>query len=393
MTTKNWKIKAEIILFTLIRMVLSINTRMVYPFLPVFARGMSVDPAALVMALSVRAFLGVLGPFFASIADTHDRKTGILLGMGLFTVGSGMLGIWPTFWSFILGTSLALLGTGVFIPSVNAHLADRIPYEKRGRVIAILELNWALSFIIGIPIVQFLIENYNWVAPFFVFTAIGILCLIVFFVILPAQRVSKTDENKIVKNLVRIARSWPAVAGLLVGILISGANETVNLIFGLWIEDQFGINFAALTAASVVIGFSELGGGVITSLFLDTIGKRRMIWFSIGVNTLAAVLLPLMQGNLSWAMAGLGLFFISFEISLVSSLTLMSEVVPEARATMIAATLGGFSLGRLLGSLIAPGLFAISFWAVCLAAAFLNLCAAGFLSQVRVEPPSPAMTA
>ena len=177
------------------------------------------------------------------------------------------------------------------------------------------------------------------------------------------------------------------------GILISGANETVNLIFGLWIEDQFGINFAALTAASVVIGFSELGGGVITSLFLDTIGKRRMIWFSIGVNTLAAVLLPLMQGNLSWAMAGLGLFFISFEISLVSSLTLMSEVVPEARATMIAATLGGFSLGRLLGSLIAPGLFAISFWAVCLAAAFLNLCAAGFLSQVRVEPPSPAMTA
>ena len=305
MTTKNWKIKAEIILFTLIRMVLSINTRMVYPFLPVFARGMSVDPAALVMALSVRAFLGVLGPFFASIADTHDRKTGILLGMGLFTVGSGMLGIWPTFWSFILGTSLALLGTGVFIPSVNAYLADRIPTESRashrhpgielGAIVYHRHPHCAVlnrKLQLGVP---FCFHRHRHIMQSF-------SCHL-------AWRVSKTDENKIVKNL-RIARSWPAVAGLLVGILISGANETVNLIFGLWIEDQFGINFAALTAASVVIGFSELGGGVMTSLFLDTIGKRRMIWFSIGVNTLASVLLPLMQGNLSWAMAGLGLFYL-----------------------------------------------------------------------------------
>jgi predicted MFS family arabinose efflux permease len=385
MTNSSWKIKRQIGLFTLTRIALSTNARMVYPFLPVFARGLGVEPTTLAMAFSVRALLGVLGPFLASIADTHDRKTGILLGLGLFTAGSGVVGIWPTFWSFILGTSLVILGNVVFIPSVNAYLGDRIPYEKRGRVIAILEMNWALAFIIGIPVVRVLIESYSWVTPFFLFTGIGLLFFLVFMLILPAQHIPKTDENKIWKNLWRILRTWPALAGLLMGIMVTGSNEMVNLIFGLWIENQFGINFAALTTAAVVIGFSELGGEVLTGLFLDTVGKRRMIWIFLGVNSLAALLLPLTGGVLGWALAGLGLFFISFEITMVATLTMMSEVLPDARATLMAATVAGFSLGRMLGNLIAPGLFGISFWATCLAAVVLNILAAGLLTQVRVR--------
>ena len=385
MKAASWKIKLHIGLFTLTRVVVSTSFWMVYPFLPVFARGLGVEPTSLALALSIRSFLGVLGPFLATIADTHDRKTGILLGIGLFTVGSGMVGIWPTFWSFILGTSLVLLGNVVFIPSVNAYLGDHIPYEKRGRVMAFLELNWALAFIIGIPVVRFLIESYDWVAPFILFSGIGVLFFILFAVILPVHHIPKSVDNNIWKNLGRLVHTWPALAGMLVGILVTSSNETVNLIFGLWIERQFGLNFAALTAAAVVIGISELGGEVFTGLFLDTIGKRKTIWIFLGANSLAAILLPLTGNVLGWAMAGLGFFYISFEIILVSTLTLMSEVLPNSRATMMAATVAGFSLGRMLGNLVAPGLFEISFWATCLAAVCLNLAAAGMLTQVRVK--------
>jgi predicted MFS family arabinose efflux permease len=385
MTVSGLKVKLHIGLFTLSRIAVSTSYRMVYPFLPVFARGLGVEPTSLAMALSIRSFLGVLGPFLATVADTRDRKTGILLGIGMFTVGSGVVGIWPAFWSFILGTSLVVLGNVVFIPSVNAYLGDHIAYEKRGRVIAILELNWALSFIIGIPIVRFLIENYQWTAPFILLSGIGALFFVVFSWLIPAQHIPKAEGNNLWMNLGRLMHTWPAVAGLLVGVLVTSSNETVNLIFGLWIEGQFGLNFAALTAASVVIGISELGGEVFTGLFLDTVGKRRTIWIFLGVNSLAALLLPLTSGRLGWSMAGLGFFYISFEIILVSILTLMSEVMPASRATMLAATVAGFSLGRMLGNLIAPGLFAISFWVTCLAAFSLNLLAAGMMTQVRLE--------
>ena len=388
MFISKWKIRFDIFLFTFARTVINTSYRMVYPFLPVFARGLGVEPAALALSFSVRSFLGIFGPFLATVSDTHDRKTGILLGIGLFTAGSGVVGIWPSFWGFILGISLVLLGNGVFIPAISAYLGDRIDYEKRGRVLAITELSWALAFIGGIPLVQVLIDHFSWVTPFIVFTGVGSLFFFLFMLFVPAQRREKHNNNTVWRNLAGVLSTWPALAGLMTGILLTGANEVVNLIFGLWIEDQFGVNFAALTIASIVIGVSELSGEIFTGIWLDAIGKRRAIWIFLGLNSLAAFLLPVASGSLGFTMAGLGLFYITFEVVLVSMLTLMSEVFPSARATMMAATVAGFSLGRMLGDLIGPGLFGISFWLSCLAAIILNGLAAMLLTQVQIQKTS-----
>lgn len=385
MSLSSIKIKLHIVLFTLARTVINTSYRMVFPFLPVFARELGVEPATLGRALSIRSFLGVFGPFLATLADTHDRKTGILLGLGLFTAGSGIVGIWPSFWAFVVGASLVLLGNGVFIPSLNAYLGDNVSYEKRGRVMAITELSWSLAFIGGIPLIRTLIEAYSWVTPFIVFTGIGTLFFSLFAILLPANRIASTRENTIWQNLSRILHTWPALAGLLAGVSFTSANETVNLIFGVWIEDQFGLNLMALTMASVAIGVSELGGEIFSALWLDVLGKKRVIWIFLGLNSLAAMLLPLTSGLLTWAIMGLGFFYITFEVVLVGSLTLMSEVVPTARATMIAATVAGFSLGRMLGDLVAPGLYAVSFLLCCLVTVLLNLLAGGLLTQVKVK--------
>lgn len=385
MSIKPLKLKFDIFLFTLTRTVVNTSYRMVYPFLPVFARGLGVDAASLGLALSIRSFLGVFGPFLATVADTHNRKTGFLLGIGLFVAGSGLVSLRPSFWTFIIAISLTLLGNVVFIPSLSAYLGDHVSYERRGRVLAITELSWALAFIGGIPVVRWLIESYSWVTPFIFFTIIGAVLFIVVLLAVPGERITQSTENTIWRNLGRILRTWPALAGLLAGVLFTMANELVNLVFGLWIEQGFGLDFAALTIASVVIGVSELGGEVFTGIWLDAVGKRKMIWIFLGLNALAAALLPFLGGKLNLAMVGLGFFYITFEILLVSDMTLMSEVMPSARATMLSATLAGFSIGRMVGDLIGPSLFGIGFWASCLAAIILNLVAAGLMTQVKLH--------
>ena len=319
------------------------------------------------------------------MADTHNRKTGFLLGIGLFVAGSGVVSLSPSFWAFIIGVSLTFLGNVVFIPALSAYLGDNIAYKRRGRVLAITELSWAMAFIGGIPVVRWLIESYSWVTPFIFFTIIGVVLFIIVLVTFPGERIAQSTENTIWRNLGRILRTWPALAGLLAGVFFSMANELVNLVFGLWIEQGFGLDFAALTIASVIIGVSELGGEVFTGIWLDKIGKRRMIWIFLGLNALAAVLLPFLGGKLNLAMVGLGFFYITFEVLLVSDMTLMSEVMPSARATMLSATLAGFSIGRMIGDLIGPSLFNIGFWATCLAAVLLNLAAAGLMTQVKLH--------
>ena len=388
--TKTKTLNLEIILFTLIRTVINSSYRMVYPLLPLFAAGLGVSIAELGIAFSIRSFLGVLGPFLAVYADIRGRKSGMLLGLGLFTVGTFFVAIWPSFFTFIVASSLVVLGNGVFIPSMQAYLSDRVPYEKRGAVISFTELSWALSFIIGIPIIGLLIEKLNWVSPFIFLGVLGLALFILLIFKIPKDANPTREKQALLGNLRSVLTFWPAVAGMLMGFFFTGANELVNLVFGVWINDSFGLAFATMTAASIVIGSSELISELLSVFVLDKLGKRRAILLALLLNSVSSVLLPLTANNLTLALLGLGFFYITFEFALISGLTMMSEVLPSARATVMAATLAAFSLGRMLGALVGPSLYGVGFWAACLGAVLLNIISLFFLTQVRLKLSSSA---
>jgi predicted MFS family arabinose efflux permease len=155
----------------------------------------------------------------------------------------------------------------------------------------------------------------------------------------------------------------------------SAANETVNLLFGVWLEDAFGLQIAALGAASAVIGLSELGGEGLVAAFVDRLGKPRAVALGLAVNSLGALALPLVGRSEAGALAGLFFFYISFEFTIVSSIPLMTEILPSARATVLALNVSGLSLGRALGALAGPQLYALGFGAVAAGAVAFNLLA------------------
>jgi hypothetical protein len=63
------KIRTQIIIVALLRIILNTMHRMVYPFLAIFARGLGVDVTAISFALAGRNLAGILGPVFAPVAD------------------------------------------------------------------------------------------------------------------------------------------------------------------------------------------------------------------------------------------------------------------------------------------------------------------------------------
>ncbi|MCK7467041.1 MAG: hypothetical protein MZU91_02040 [Desulfosudis oleivorans] len=87
-------------------------------------------------------------------------------------------------------------------------------------------------------------------------------------------------------------------------------------------------------------------------------------------NALAALLLPIVGRTEVGALIGLFLFYITFEYVLVSHIPMMTEVMPEARATLLSFNLAGHSLGRMIGALLATfiyqrfGLFPVALIAV-----------------------------
>jgi predicted MFS family arabinose efflux permease len=165
------------------------------------------------------------------------------------------------------------------------------------------------------------------------------------------------------------------MAGLGVGLLIAAANEIVAIVYGLWMEDSFGLHVAALGAASAVIGLAELGGEGLVASLSDRLGKRRSLAAGVLLSGLALLALPVLAVSLAGALAGLFLLYLTFEYTLVGTIPLMTEQVPQARSTLMATNIGALSLGRSLGALAGAPLFALGIQANALVAAALNLVA------------------
>jgi len=347
---------------------------MVYPFLGTFARGLGVDITALSFALTGRSLAGAFVPFIASVSDQRGRRFGMLAGIALFTFGIALVAIWPSLWTLTAALILALLGKYLFDPAMQAYFSDRIPYQQRGLALAVTEFGWSLSFIIGIPVMGFLIARFGWSAPFPVLTVLGLLMFAIIWWMAPRRDSIHVPARDPWVNFGVVLHNVPALAGISIALWASAGNELVNLIFGVWLEDSFGLQIAALAGASAVIGFSELGGEGLVALLTDRIGKPRALTLGLSANAVTAVLLPFIGRTEIGALIGLFLFYITFEYVLVSHVPMMTELVPSARATVMAFNVTGHSLGRAIGALLAPFIYRqFGFMFVALLAVVFNV--------------------
>ncbi len=367
------KLRFQIPTFTLIRAIFNTPYRMIYPFLDIFARALGVNLTAMSFAVTARSLVGVLGPFAASAADRRGRKFGMLFGTILFAGGAVLVVFWPTFPALAASMIVMTFGKYVFDPAMQAYLSDRIPYERRGSALAVTEIGWSLAFIVGVPLMGLLIARSGWMAPFPLMTLLGVLIFIGVVLMLPKDEAPADDSPNLWANFRNVLTFAPALAGLCIGMFACTANEVVNLIFGVWLEHSFGLKIAALGAAAAVIGFSELSGEGLVAGFVDRLGKPRAVALGLAVNSLASLVLPLLGRTEVGALVGLFLFYISFEFTLVSSIPMMTEVLPEARATLMAFNLAFISLGRAIGAPLATLLYAHGFSVVTVGAVLFNI--------------------
>lgn len=376
----------QVALFTTVRIVLNAAYRMIYPFLKAFASGIGVSVQVAALPLTGRSMVGVFAPLLAPVAERYGRKVGMLLGLSLFCLGIGLVAIWPSFSTFFIALILGNLGNMTFLPAMQAYLGDRIPYQRRGAVLALTEMSWSLSFILLVPLAGLLIARFGWGAPFIFLAVTGLLALGLIAWRIPRDAPHPAAQQAAVWDSLKTVLANPqARVALSFSLAITTANELVNLVFGVWMNDTFGLQIAALGLAATVIGFAELSGEAATATLVDRIGKKRAVRAGVLVTSLAALALPWLGRTLPGALVGLFLFYLGFEFTIVSYIPLMTEVLPKARATLMAVNLASTSLGRGLGALLGPWLYTFGFGTNALLALVLNGLALLILNWVRIR--------
>jgi DHA1 family inner membrane transport protein len=363
----------NLVTLTLIRVVMNTSVRMIYPFLAIFARGLGVEIGAISSLIANREIIGVPTAFLFPFIETRGRKFGMLLGLGLFILAMAIVALYPNLTTLGIGLILGLIGKMIFDPSMTSYVADHIAYEKRGTAIAVTEFSWSLAFILGVPAAAWLIATGTWYSPFWALGLLGLLAFGYLALTLTDSARPVHHAQGIFGNLRAILTAPSVLLAFSIGMFVSAANEVVNVMFGVWLEDSFRLQIAALAGASAVIGLSELGGEGLVALFVDRVGKVRAVGIGILANCVAAITLPIIGRTETGALVGLFLFYITFEFTIVSIIPLMTEVMPSARATTLSFAGAGNLIGRATGALLAPVLYIPGFSFLTGAAVVFNL--------------------
>lgn len=344
----------QLTVLTVSRLFVNTGLRMVYPFLPAFARGLGVPLPVVGSLVSVRWFAGLVSPLFGPLSERFGRRKILALSMVLFSLGCLIVVIRPELWAFGLTLSAISMAKVIYDPAMQAYIGDTIPYNKRGRSIAITELSWAGAFILGIPLVGFAIQEQSWLAPFLWLAALGVLAGVALFRLL-AKVDGRSGAVTNLRESWHFIRQQPVIwAAATYILLVTAANELILIVYGDWMETSFGLSITSLGLATAVIGGAEVTGEVTTAIVVDRIGKRRFVITTGIVTAVMYFLLPNVSVVLAGALISLFALFLFFEMTVVGGIPIMTEIVPWARGIVLSVILAAGGLGRAIGALVGP---------------------------------------
>jgi predicted MFS family arabinose efflux permease len=244
------------------------------------------------LAVSVYAFsAGLSGILTAGFADKFDRKRLLIFFYIGFMVGTFFCGIAPNY-NFLL---IARIVTGLFggvISSISfAIITDLFQMEVRGRIMGIVQMAFATSQVMGIPVSLYFANKIGWHFPFLLITG---LSMIVFILILlyikpiDAHLKIQSDRNALQHLFKTIVHKNYSGAFLINILLVTGGYMLMP--FGsAFSVHNLGIAMAMLPVLYFITGVCTMMSGPLIGKYSDIVGKYKI--FTIGSLLAAAVIL------------------------------------------------------------------------------------------------------
>ncbi|WLR52882.1 MDR family MFS transporter [Bacillus tianshenii] len=107
------------------------------------------------------------------LSDTYGRKPFILIGIGIFTIGSLLCGTSVNIIQLILYRGLQGFGAGMIMSTSFAAIGDLFPPRERGRWQGLLSSVFGLASVFGPTLGGYIVDHFDWHWVFWVFLPFG----------------------------------------------------------------------------------------------------------------------------------------------------------------------------------------------------------------------------
>ncbi|KQS28132.1 MFS transporter [Dyadobacter sp. Leaf189] len=293
---------------------------------------LSITTSQFGLVVSAYAFsAGAAGLITAGFADKFDRKKLLLFFYTGFVIGTFFCGIAPTY-HFLLA---ARIFTGLFggvIGSIGfAIITDLFPIQVRGRVMGFVQMAFASSQVLGIPIGLYLAKEYSWHAPFLMIVGLSIIVgVLVVFYMKPINAHLKLQAKTNAFQHLGKTLAKPSYLQAFAATTLLATGGFMLMPFGTaYGVNNLGIQEAQLPTLYMVTGLCMLAFSPLIGKLSDKIGKYKVFLWGSAI----ACVMTLIYCNLGvtplWIIIILNiLLFVGITGRMISASALMSAV-PE----------------------------------------------------------------
>lgn len=319
---------------------------------------LQINPHQFGMVVSAYAFsAGASGLLAAGFADKFDRKKFLLFFYIGFLVGTALCAL-ATNYTFLLA---ARIFTGIFggvIGSVSlAVISDIFKPEVRGRVMGFVQMSFAASQVLGLPIGLLLANMYDWHAPFWMIVGVGLVVGVVIFTKmqpLTSHLALQKDGNPFIHLFHTVSK--PHYLRAFMGTVLLATGGFMLMPFGsAFSTNNLGISLQQLPLLYGATGIASLVFGPFIGKLSDKIGKYKMFVIgSVVSSVLVGIFCNLGTTPLLVVMAINIFIFAGISSRMISSSALMTSVpVPSDRGAFMSVNSSIQQISGGIASLVA----------------------------------------
>lgn len=228
---------------------------------------------------------------------------------------------------------IARIVTGIFggvIGSVGfAIISDLFPFEVRGRVMGFVQMSFAASQILGLPIGLSLANKFGWHSPFWMIVGFGILVGLVMLIYMKpvTDHLNLKTKQNAFQHLIKTFSVPDYVKTYLSTVLLATGGFMLMPFGSAFSTNNLGLTLEQLPMVYMIVGLFSIVTGPLVSSISDKVGKFKV--FAIG--TLLSCLMVAIYTPLGvtpvWVVITISvLMFAGITCRMITSSALMSAV-------------------------------------------------------------------
>ena len=345
---------------------------LILPLLPFWAERLGANPLEVGLILSVYALAQFLfTPVLGALSDRFGRRPVILISLLIEAAGFALTALAGTLPLLLAARFIGGLGASN-IGSAQAVVADVTAPKDRARGMGMIGAAIGVGFVVG-PALGGVLAGFGGTVPFWAALVVALVNALLVVFLLPetrgpraaATQTQQQTQQTQRRNQFALFAGWqraiqtPAIARLiLVNLLFTLAFTAMEAVFPLFTQREFGWqatqNGYLFTYVGVIIVVMQ--GGMVGQL-VKRFGERGVQIAGLGLLAVGLALLPF-SGTLALLLIALALLSIGDGAVTPTNNALLSLATPaEAQGETLGLSQGMAGLGRMVGPLIAGGLF------------------------------------